>query len=377
MKVEQMIFEQGNWQNMPCSPQFNGANTLILVFGALAQHADALSMLATRWPNALIAGATTSGEITNTCLQDQGLSATLVHFEQTQLRLYSAIVEQAETSYQVGQTLAQQLQGEHLQGVLVLSDGLKVYGSDLTKGLLSLLPANIPIMGGLAGDDFQFKQTLTLAGECLASSQVVAIGLYGQALTISHGSRGGWLPFGPKRTITGAQGHVLLSLDYEPALEVYKSYLGDLVDNLPGSGLRYPLEIEEEGKPTRLVRTMLAVDEDQGSITFAGDIPLGATARFMRANVESIIDGAADAAEVAIKQHSAPELAILISCVGRKELLRQMADEELDVVREAMGERTTICGFYSYGEIAPFECGNIAELHNQTMTITCISELSD
>ena len=69
-----------------------------------------------------------------------------------------------------------------------------------------------------------------------------------------------------------------------------------------------------------------------------------------------------------------PDLALLISCVGRKLILKQRIEEEVDGVREALGATTKLTGFYSYGEISPFTPGAKCELHNQTMTITTFLE---
>jgi hypothetical protein len=69
-----------------------------------------------------------------------------------------------------------------------------------------------------------------------------------------------------------------------------------------------------------------------------------------------------------------PDLAILISCVGRKLVLKQRVEEEVESVRNVLGARTVLSGFYSYGEIAPFLPSAKCELHNQTMTITTFAE---
>jgi hypothetical protein len=96
----------------------------------------------------------------------------------------------------------------------------------------------------------------------------------------------------------------------------------------------------------------------------------------MKANFERLVDGASDAARIAFEASGSesPALAILISCVGRKLVLQQRVEEEVEAVREVLGENTVLTGFYSYGEISPFNPSARCELHNQTMTITTISE---
>jgi hypothetical protein len=170
---------------------------------------------------------------------------------------------------------------------------------------------------------------------------------------------------------------VLYELDGRSALELYKTYLGSHTANLPASGLLFPLSLRGEGGEQRVVRTILGVDEETQSLTFAGDIPEGGYAQLMRANFDRLIDGAQDAATACaevVGDHT-PDLAILISCVGRKLVLNQRTEEEVESVRNVLGENTVLSGFYSYGEIAPLMSSTKCELHNQTMTITTFMEL--
>jgi hypothetical protein len=123
------------------------------------------------------------------------------------------------------------------------------------------------------------------------------------------------------------------------------------------------------------VRTILSVSEADQSLTFAGDMPVGSTAQLMHASFDRLIDGAIAAAETSQSAlNTSANLAILISCVGRKLVLQQRIEEEVEGVREVLGQTTVMTGFYSYGEIAPFASGSLCELHNQTMTITTLSE---
>jgi hypothetical protein len=206
---------------------------------------------------------------------------------------------------------------------------------------------------------------------------VAAVGLYGDRLKVGYGSMGGWDPFGPERIITRSHGNVLFELDGQSALGLYKHYLGDeYVAQLPSSALRFPLAVRDEGGDTPIVRTVLGISDADESMTFAGDVPEGAYARLMKANFDRLIDGAVGAARTSYEAlgTTSPDLALLISCVGRKLVLQQRIEEEVEGVREVLGDRTVFTGFYSYGEISPFTPNATCELHNQTMTITTLSE---
>ena len=203
-------------------------------------------------------------------------------------------------------------------------------------------------------------------------------GLYGSHIKIRSASLGGWDPFGSERLITKSKGNVLYELDGQSALELYKVYLGTHAKDLPGSALLFPLCLRSDDSKGGLVRTILAVDEKTQSMTFAGDVPEGTYVRFMKANFDRLIEGAVGAAEKSMSlKKASPELALLISCVGRKLVLKQRVEEEVEGVREIFGPKTAITGFYSYGEISPFTPNAKCELHNQTMTITSFMESDD
>jgi hypothetical protein len=264
---------------------------------------------------------------------------------------------------------------ERLAHVLVLSDGSSVNGSDLVRGLIRYLPTGVAATGGLAGDGARFGATLVFNNGVPEKGAIAAVGLYGSRLKVGFGSLGGWDPFGPERLVTRSKGNVLFELDGRPALGLYKQYLGEHAKGLPATGLLFPLSVRVKPDDTALVRTILAIDEQQQSMTFAGDVPEGAHARLGKANVDRLVDGAVGAARASYPAGSAaPELAILISCVGRKLVLKQRVEEEVEGVRSVLGQQAAMTGFYSYGEIAPFSLGERSELHNQTMTITTFAE---
>jgi hypothetical protein len=208
------------------------------------------------------------------------------------------------------------------------------------------------------------------------TNTVVALGLYGSRLKVGFGSLGGWDSFGPERLITRSKGNVLYELDGQSALALYKKYLGDHARDLPAAGLLFPLSLRNTSGETPVVRGLLSIDEKEQSVTFAGDVPEGAYARLMKANFDRLIDGATGAARTSYKAigSTSPDLALLISCVGRKLVLKQRIEEEVESVRDVLGARPALAGFYSYGEISPFTPGARCELHNQTMTITTLSE---
>jgi hypothetical protein len=377
MKLEQKKWtEAGGWEPGPPGELGDSAQ-LILLFGStsLLREKKCLDEIKSVYPKAHLLGCSTAGEIYGTQVFDDSLVVTAVSFERTQLKGLKVPIYKMENSYNVGQLLAQSLDPEGLAHVFVLSDGLKINGSELVKGLIKNLPDSVSVTGGLSGDGALFRETYVLWDGEPERDSIAIVGLYGKDLKIGYASFGGWDPFGPERLITRSQGNVLYEFDGKSALALYKQYLGEHAKGLPSTGLLFPLSVRIKTGERGVVRTILSVNEEEQNMTFAGDVPEGAYARLMKANFDRLIDGAVEAAKTSIDMIGAPpELAILISCVGRKLILKQRIEEELEGVRDVLGEQTVLSGFYSYGEISPFTKGAQCELHNQTMTITAFSE---
>lgn len=351
---------------------------LALLFGSRAslQDSETVASIRRRFPVATMLGCSTAGEIHDSRIYDDTISVTAVHFDATRVAGASVQIATAADSHTAGAALAQSLAADDLVHLFVLSDGLNVNGSELVKGLSEKLSSRVTLSGGLSGDGTAFSETMILFGETVRSRTVAAVGFYGDRLEVGCASLGGWDSFGAERLVTRSEGNVLYELDGFSALDLYKRYLGDHAKALPGSGLLFPLSIRNPEDDSSVVRTILGIDEGSQSLTFAGDIPVGWYARLMKANFDRLIDGAIGAAKASLRNGSEkqPDLAILISCVGRRMVLKQRTEEELEGVRDVIGPKAHLTGFYSYGEISPFTPDAKCALHNQTMTITSFRE---
>jgi hypothetical protein len=377
MKLRQHLWTPGSGWSGNDSTEAGPAAQLVLCFGAPGAlgRAELVEQLRAWYPAAVLAGCSTAGEILGTRVHDDALVATAVHLERSTLDWTAVTVPDDCDGRAAAHALADALIRPGLRHVLVLCDGLAVNGTVVAQALCERLPAGVFATGGLAADGDRFVQTLVACNGAGRTRQVVGIGFYGEALRVGYGSLGGWGGFGPSRRVTRSQGSVLFELDGRSALELYKSYLGDHAAGLPGTALLFPLLLEDARGGPGLVRTVLGVDPAAGSMIFAGDIPEGSQVRLMNANADRLIDGACGAAQDGARRLDGADaqLALLISCVGRKLVLRQRVEEELDGVREALGD-AVLAGFYSYGELCPQGTPAGCELHNQTMTITTFAE---
>ena len=353
---------------------------LVLVFAApqFFTDPDFSLQLAAAFPTARRVAVSTAGEISSQGVSENSAVISAIRLEQTPFKVAATDIASMEDSADAGARLAATLQAPDLKAVILLSQGVAVNGSDLIAGVVSVLGKNIPLTGGLAGDNGAFTQTWALLDDRVSDKMMLAIGLYGDALNFAHGSFGGWQSFGPARRATKAIGNVLYELDGEPALEVYQRYLGEYAKDLPASGLLFPFAIlSDDRQESGLIRTLLGVDRSDGSLTLAGDIPAGGYLKLMHASTDALVDGAEAAAEAAQRMLAAQNgqgLALLVSCIGRKLVMGDRVDEEVEAVGAVFGQRCMLTGFYSNGEISPFIENTECKLHNQTMTITYLSE---
>jgi hypothetical protein len=379
MKTAVSLYRNHQFELNPKSASISPeAIQLVLGFGekSLLADPDFYPALREKYPAAVIVTCSTSGEIYGESVLDNTVSVVALSFEKTRVEAVSLAVGDYLDSFSAGNTLVKKLPSEELAHILVISDGALVNGSELVRGINAWVEQKVPVTGGLAGDAARFQSTLVGLNDHAVSGNIVAIGFYGRSLEVGHGSLGGWDVFGLEREITRSVSNVLYEIDGQNALELYKKYLGDYARELPGSALLFPLSMILPGSDVPLVRTILSINNEEASMTFAGDVPKGAKVRFMKANFDRLVDAAGSAAKDSAFSGSdaAPQLALLISCVGRKLILDKRVEEEVAAVADSFHNKTLLAGFYSYGEISPFSPHARCELHNQTMTITTFSE---
>ena len=351
---------------------------LVLGFGGkdIISSQPIFEELKSTFPEADIVLCSTAGEIINNRVNDNSVSIAAIELEKTSIQPVTVNIRDYDSSYEAGKALIRLINFTNLSYILIISDGSNVNGSELVRGINEVVNNRVPVTGGLAGDGTNFQSTVVGLNERPSSGNIVAIPFYGQHFVVSHASMGGWEIFGPERTVTKSVANQLFEIEGQKALDLYKTYLGPYADELPGSALLFPLgvKINEEDEP--IVRTILSIDQETGSMVFAGDVPNGSKVRFMKANFDKLVDAATHAAGQAYRKlPSAPQLALLISCVGRKVILGKRTEEEVEAVADTFGNQTLLTGFYSYGEISPFNDQAKCELHNQTMTITTFDEI--
>ena len=382
MKIQQLQYFDKAWKVYMHSDGFDRMQCqLVLAFGepSLITELSVFNYLERSYPEAHILLCSTSGEIMHNDVFDNSVVVTAVEFSNTIVYCAETNINEHQNSYEAGLYLMrqlQQLQEDSLSAAFIVSDGTLINGSELVDGFNATNTNHIPVTGGLAGDGARFIKTFVGLNRLPDKGTVVAVGFYGSKLKVSHGSFGGWEAFGPERVITKADKNILYEIDGKPALDLYKELLGPYKEQLPGSALLFPISLHDPAVENPVVRTILSIHDKEGAMVFAGNMPVGSKLQMMRANFNKLIHGSSVAARYTFDQLSTrPQLAILISCIGRKMVLKERTEEEVHAVNEIFGTATCTTGFYANGEISPFYPNARCELHNQTMTITTFTEL--
>lgn len=355
------------------TPSFSADLVLVFADHPFFETKDCYTELRNMFPQACLFGCSTSGNIIGVEIQDASIVATIIKLDHSRIRLASIDLTPDKSSFAAGTDLLTALSEPDLRHVFVLSDGLRANGSELAKGLNQ---AGITITGGLSGDGTRFQNTWVMANSPATIGRIAALGFYGE-ITIKSGSFAGWDEFGTERNVTKSTNNIVYTIDDEPALGLYKKYLGEQAADLPASGLRFPLSIRSNSNSadTPLIRTLLAVNEENQSLTFAGDVPQGYICKLMRTNLDKLIHSAGLAAKTAhFTDTETNNLCLVVSCVGRRLVMGQLTEEELEIVRDELGNSTVITGFYAYGEFAPFSDLLTCQFHNQTLTLTTLCE---
>jgi len=379
MKFKQLIIDKLNNQKIIANSHGLAAKdvNLVLAFAqrTLLDETLPYQKLKERYPNADIVLCSSSGQISNECNIEDDIVVTAISFEKTKVKTTQIDIILNSDLNDLGEKIKNDILSEDLKSILILSEGSLVNGTELINELIAQTNKSIPIFGGLAGDEYNFEKTIVGLNADATPGKIVAVGFYGNNIYFDYASEGGWGDFGPEREVTLSDKNVLYKIGDRFALDLYKEYLGKYAEELPSSSLYFPLSMKENEDSATVVRTILSINEENKSMTFAGNIPQGSMVRLMKGNIDKLIDAASNAA-YKIKKRSTErnQLALLVSCVGRRIVLGERIEEELEVIRDEFGENTLLCGFYSYGEISPTLKNVACELHNQTMTITTIYE---
>lgn len=334
-------------------------------------------------PKALLVGCSTAGEIASNGPVKES-SVTIMLLKSDTVKFFGGVGENiAGGPRAAGKKAADEVKKAaqaELTAFMMLPDVLVGNGADIVRGVLDSLGEHFPVVGGAAGDDFKFKKTYQYLNDKVYSGAVIGLGFVGD-LKIGIGVKHGWVPIGIPRVVTKSNGSIVHELDGKPAIQVYDEYFGEEAKDLRNEmlaklAITYPLGMKVEGSDEMLIRDPLTVDE-KGSITCAAEIPEGSEIQLMVGSREEAVKVAKEAAQKAVDQleGTPPKAVIIFNCIARNKLFGDRSGEEINAIKEAVGDGVPMVGFYTYGEQAPLggEVRNINKcnpaFHNETVVI--------
>jgi hypothetical protein len=339
----------------------------LLVFAAIGHdHAALLGRLADAWPGAALLGCTTAGEaslglglqedsIVVAALADDAVTFT-AGLGRDMARDPAAAARAAVAQARAATPLPPRL-------ALAFPDSLTTSGVAIVDSLQAELGPAVTLLGGTAGDQFRFERTYQFFGREVLTDTVPVLLISGP-LRFGTGVASGWRPVGRPVRVTRAEANVVYTLGDTTTLAFYRSYLG------PGAAPmgEYALAVFEPDGGRYHLRAPFSFSDADGSITFAGDVPVGALVQLTDVDRAGILAAARASLAHALADYDgdAPQAALFFSCAGRKTTLGSAADREMREIEGLLAADVPIVGFYAYGEIGPLERGGPARFHNQT-----------
>ena len=259
---------------------------------------------------------------------------------------------------------------------ILLPEGLGVDTDRLLNAVSAELGADVPVCGGLAGDQIRFEQTLQFCNGSVYSD-AVAVLLVAGPLHVATGVASGWEPMGKDHVATRVDGLVIHEIDGQSPYDLWMEYFG----SFDGSGNRnffavYPDAASGAERSDEFYVSTPSHFQDDGSMVTLNPALDGARIRFVTGTRDELLGGAATAAERAQAAYGTgtPDAALVFSCAGRHLSLGTRVGNELGLLREHVGASVPAVGFYTYGEICPLPGSPRPYTHGGTFVTVLLGE---
>ena len=312
-------------------------------------------------PNAEIIGTTTSGEIYEGNIYTNSTVLSFTIFEQSKVK--TALINNDTTEYELGLYIGKESVEEDTKLMIMFADGLLTSGDDILNGINSV-NSNVIVCGGKAGDNDSFKETFVFTKEGITNKGVAVAFISGDHLNITTESSFCWSTIGKEMTITKASNNTIFTIDNIKAVDIFKKYLGeDVVKNLLMYATGIPLIIKKHGME---IARVVSKCNDDGSISFFGNVEVGDKVQFGYVDIASLTDKPLEIFNNL--KHKSIEAIFVYSCSVRRALLQKGVALEIAPLTKI----APTFGFFTHGEFFSTNYSN--ELLNLTMTILGLSE---
>jgi len=352
---------------------------LILIFASFDFENLSCSIqdISKKFKNAIITGCTSNGIINSKGVNNSVIAITALKFTNSSVALYTInLSPDSCATFECGSKFINKIEQDNLKHIFLLSDQHLLIEQEFLDGMNANSDAAVSITGGLSSNsEFDDSKGLIINGK-LDTNKAIAVAFYGESLKVGYHAVAGWNSYGSEHLVTNSSEKKILEIDDQPALDWYNSHFNENdIKKIKNIGIKYPIKIRNSENTSPVLRSPEHFDESDKSINLLSDISKGSYIRVMKADKDRVINGAENAAKKIIENYNHQhELAILISCKGRKLLLNGSTSEEVEAVVDQFPESTITTGFYSNGEISPFYKKTKCSYHNLTMCITTISE---
>ncbi|MGE5309354.1 MAG: FIST signal transduction protein [Deltaproteobacteria bacterium] len=369
----------------------NRPNLAILFCTSDIPYPPVLKALTSQLENIPIIGMSGSAVFAREGVFTHGLALMLftfpadVHFSTACVKdLKTKPVQQAGEEF--GEDLLQSFKNIPRHLGLTLFDRVVDQGLNFIGGMQQHLGRSFPCLGACAADPINpTRARLFYNGSAYADACCGL--LLGGKMSFGFGIQHGWKPLGKPRTITGAIGSSIHTIENQPAVKLYEEYLASTLSELKKEitklSVFYPIGIKIEGEDEYLIRNVVFIDDD-GSLHCQGNIPEGASIRLMISTKETCLNATSAAVDAAQRQLASPvmkfykerasKFAIAFSSFSRYTLLRRDAPQELEMVKRGLGE-TPFIGIYTASELAPMSAATFhgqMYFHNQSFSLMMV-----
>jgi hypothetical protein len=324
--------------------------------------------------NIQIFGMTSAGEICNEEVSELSAVAMLLEAKPEHFALFGENKLADESFFDFGKRMANEaLQKFDAPALVIHSGGLLNDGEAIVRGILSVKD-DMPIFGGLAGDNFRMQQTWAQVGRKQISSGIAVLAWDTTKVNCLGVASSGWKTVGIERVITKSVGNIVYEIDGQDALEVITRYF-KLPENMSPSdvvmlvGSQYPLHVfREDG--TSVIRACL-MSHPEGGLVFAGSVPQGAKVKFSVPPDLDIIETSVDEVKQIKPKIENADAIFIYSCKARHLSLGPMIDRENCGIMEIWDK--PLVGLFTYGEIGA-KHGTKCDFHNETISVLVIAE---
>tara|TARA_R110002124_G_scaffold282274_2_gene457292 strand:- start:1790 stop:2923 length:1134 start_codon:yes stop_codon:yes gene_type:complete len=348
--------------------------TLAIVFLSIKQDRDAVCELLDKKAIAIY-GATTNGEFTDEGISAGEIAILLLNINPTYFCI--SFEEFTENNYrQTTQSIAKKALEKFAHPCfLIVGSNLNTDGEELLHGFEDILGKSVNVNGGMAGDDFGFKENFVFTNGKASNNGIATIVVDEDKVSIKGRATHGWSAIGTEKTVTKSEGNHVYTIDDTPVVDLIIKY-GGLQNVTPENfaaehAHTLPLHLQRESGDA-VMRAGLVVDWEDRSFYCNAAMPVGSKVRFSVPPdfdvIEKVIKGCE---ELSATEMPEADALLLFSCGGRFLSLGPLISEEIEGIQKVWD--VPMAGMFSNAELARATNGNL-ELHGLTACCVALKE---